>query len=196
VQSCYSNLNFSIQGRELPAPGHEPAAEHRLISPDYFRVMGIPLIAGRYFRPEDRAGAQRVALINQRVAERYFPGENLVGRQIAYGTKPKPGTWMTIVGIVGNVKDAGRYRPGLNVLFAPFGQFDGPWKTVSLVLRATVEPETLNEALSRFVIGMSPLHVATCAGAAALVLAVALAASLVAARRAPRADPLAALRHE
>ena len=106
IQSAYTNLNFSIQGRELPLPGHEPAAEHRLISPDYFRALGIPLISGRYFGPEDRAGAQRVALINQRIAERYFPNQNPIGKRIAYGAKPKPGSWMTIVGIVGNVRDA------------------------------------------------------------------------------------------
>ena len=52
-------------------------------------------------------GAQRVALINQLAAERYFPNENPVGKQIACGTKPKPDTWMTIVGVVGNVRDAG-----------------------------------------------------------------------------------------
>jgi len=251
-------------------------------------------------------GAQRVALINQLTAERYFPNEKPVGKSIAYGTQPKPDSWMTIVGVVGNVRDAGVYRPGLNVLYAPFGQFDGPWKTVSLVLRTTVEPEMLSQAVRRevagldrdaaifevktmeqvvydsttgtrllsrlltvfsglalvlalvgvygvmsclvtqrthefgvrmalgagrgailrlvlgdglrqglkgallgtscavgasqplgqYVIGMSPLHVATCAGAAALVLGVALAASFVAARRASRVDPLAALRHE
>jgi predicted permease len=306
IQSADTNLNFSIEGRELPPPGHEPAAEHRLISPDYFRAMGIPLISGRYFGPEDRAGAQRVALINQRVAERHFPNENPVGKSIAYGTKPKPGSWMTIVGVVGNVRDAGVYRPGLNVLYAPLGQFDVTHRTMSLVLRTTVEPETLSQAVRRevaeldrdaavflvktmeqvvydsttgtrllsrlltifsalalvlaligvygvmsclvtqrthefgvrmalgagrgailrlvlrdglrqglkgallgiscavgvsrplgqFVIGMSPLHVATCVGAAALVLAIALAASLVAAHRASRVDPLAALRHE
>lgn len=72
-----------------------------------------------------------MALINQFTAERYFPGENPVGKSIA-------------VGVVGNVRDAGVYRPGLNVLYAPFGQFDGPSKTVSLVLRTTVEPETLS----------------------------------------------------
>jgi hypothetical protein len=56
---------------------------------------------------EGCSGAPRVALINQRIAERYFPGENPVGKQIAYGTQPKPGTWMTIVGVVGNVRDVG-----------------------------------------------------------------------------------------
>ncbi|MBM3746122.1 MAG: ABC transporter permease [Acidobacteria bacterium] len=306
IQSAYCNSNFSIQGRELPPPGHEPAAEFRLISPDYFRVMGIPLIAGRHFRPEDRAGGRRVALINQRIAEKYFPGEDPVGKQIAIGTQPKPDSWMTIVGVVGNVRDAGVYRQGLNVLYQPFSQSDGGWKTVSLVLRASVEPETLSQAvrrevagldrdaavflvktmeqvvydsttgtrllsrlltlfsglalvlaligvygvmsclvtqrthefgvrmalgaarggilrlvlrdglrqglkgallgiscavgmsqpLGRYVIGMSPLHVATCLGAVALVLGVALAASLLAARRASRVDPLSALRHE
>jgi putative ABC transport system permease protein len=247
-----------------------------------------------------------VALINQRIAERYFPGENPVGRQIAYGTQPKPDSWMTIVGIVGNVRDAGVYRPGLHVLYAPLGQFDVTHRTMSLVLRTAVEPETLSQAVRRevacldrdaaiflvrtmeqvveesttgtrllsrllnifsalalvlalvgvygvmsclvaqrthefgvrmalgvargailrlvlgdglrqglkgtllgiscavgasqplgqYVIGMSPLHLATCLGAAALVLGVALAASLLAARRASRIDPLAAVRYE
>jgi hypothetical protein len=61
---------------------------------------------------------------------------------------------MTIVGVVGNVRDAGVYRPGLNVLYAPFGQFDGPWKTVSLVLRTTVEPETLSQVVRRELAGV------------------------------------------
>ncbi len=247
-----------------------------------------------------------MALINQRIAERYFPNQNPIGKRIAYGTKPKPDSWMTIVGIVGNVRDAGVYRPGLDVLYAPLGQFDVTQRTMSLGLRTTVEPETLSQAVRRelaeldrdaalflvktmeqavydsttrtrllsrlltifsalalvlalvgvygvmsclvtqrthefgvrmalgagrgailrlvlgdglgqglkgallgiscavgssrplghFVIGMSSLHVATCAAAAALVLGVALAASLVAARRASHVDPLAALRHE
>jgi hypothetical protein len=133
----------------------------------------------------------------------------------AYGTQPKKDSWMTIVGVVGNVRDAGVYRPGLNVLYAPFGQFDGPWKTVSLVLRTTVEPETLSQVVRRELAGVDRdaavflvktmeqvvydstagtrllSRLLTIFSGLALVLAVALAA-----RRALRVDPLATLRHE
>ena len=164
---------------------------------------------------EECSGALRVEIIVQRFAERRFLNENLVERSIAYGTQPKPGTWTTIVGVVGNVTDAVVYRVMSCLVAQRTHEFGvrmalgaGRGAILRLVLRDGLRQGLkgallgiscavgASQPLGQYVIGMSPLHVATCAGAAALVLAVALAASFVAARRAARVDPLAALRHE
>jgi putative ABC transport system permease protein len=126
------------------------------VSAGYFQAMGIPLLAGRHLRQDDTAGRQPVALISRLTAERYFPNENPVGRSIRYGIKVGEGDWTTIVGIVGDVRDRGVYRPAPTVIYAPYGQTDWPQKFMSLVLRASVEPETLTGTLRQLVRNRDP----------------------------------------
>ena len=151
VQFCCANLAFTIQGRADAAPGHEPSAELRVISPGYFQTMGIPLVAGRYLNEGDRAGGQHVVLISWQTAERYFPNENPVGSSIRFGTKVREGDWMTIAGIVGDVRDRGVYRPASTVIYQPHTQSDWPWRGVSLVLRSHLEPAALTATMRRLV---------------------------------------------
>lgn len=156
IQSWRETRNFTIQGREAAPPGHEPAADLRRVSAGYFQAMGIPLLAGRYLRQDDTAGRQPVALISRLTAERYFPNENPLGRSIRYGIKAGQGDWTTIVGIVGDVRDRGVYRPASTVIYEPYGQTGWPQQFMSLVLRASLEPETLTGALRRLVRNRDP----------------------------------------
>jgi len=151
IQSWRETRSFTIPGRETPPPGHEPAAGLRRVSAGYFEAMGIPLLAGRYLRRDDAAGRQPVALISRLTAERYFPGENPVGRSIRYGLKPGEGELTTIVGMVGDIRERGVYRPVPTVVYLPYGQADWPQKFMSLVLRASVEPGTLTSTLRQLV---------------------------------------------
>jgi len=143
IQSWRETRAFTIQGHEIPPAGHEPAADLRRVSTGYFQAMGIPLLAGRYLLRDDTAGRQPVALISRLTAERYFPGENPVGRSIRYGLKTGEGELTTIVGIVGDIRERGVYRPAPTVVYLPYGQADWPQKFMSLVVRASVQPETL-----------------------------------------------------
>jgi putative ABC transport system permease protein len=156
IQAWRETRNFTIQGRETPPPGHEPAADLRRVSAGYFQALGIPLLAGRYLRQDDTAGREPVVLISRLVAERYFPNENPLGRSIRFGIKVGQGDWTTIVGIVGDVRDRGVYRPAPTVIYAPYGQTAWPQQFMSLVLRASLEPETLTGALRRLVRNRDP----------------------------------------
>jgi predicted permease len=94
---------FYVEGTPPPKLGEGHAANHRIVSPGYFRTLRIPLLAGRYLDDHDVAGAPLVAVINETMARRYFPGGNALGKRF----KPHPPNantpWYTVVGIVGDV---------------------------------------------------------------------------------------------
>jgi putative ABC transport system permease protein len=149
VQFCCANLSFSIDGRADAQPGREPSAELRVVDSGYLQTMGIPLTVGRYLNVEDRAGSPNVVLISRRTADDYFPNENPVGRFIRYGVKRKEG--VTIVGVVGDVRDRGVYRGPSTVIYEPHEQSDWPWTDASVVMRSGLEPAALTNAVTRLV---------------------------------------------
>lgn len=158
VQEAYSNGNFSIRGRAKPPSGHAPAAEHRIATPGYFEAMGIPVVAGRTFTAGDQDGPARVAVINERTARLYWPGQNPLGQWIAWGTEPKPEGWMQVVGVVRNVRHAGPYRPPLTAIYMPIkpGGMESAWPAMSLVVRSPLPPEPLTRSVREAVRSLDP----------------------------------------
>ena len=116
-----------VEGKSVPGePGYE--VEYRVATPDYFATMGIPLRAGRLFDTHDDANPGAVLLINETAARRFWPGESAVGKRIKLGMTPQRFPWITVVGVVGDVRHVGLdsdplpeiYRPyALNPLYAP-----------------------------------------------------------------------------
>jgi putative ABC transport system permease protein len=145
VRDYSANASLSILGRAAAAQGHEPAAEIRVITPGYFEAMGIPLAAGRYFTDAEMERGDRVAVINRKAAELYWPGQNPIGQAIAIGTKPPPNSWLRIVGVAGNIRHAGPHRPVMTAVYLPISMWAGEhaWPTMNLVIRASVAPESL-----------------------------------------------------
>ncbi|MGA2182706.1 MAG: ABC transporter permease [Bryobacteraceae bacterium] len=156
VQSSHTGSVFTIDGREPPPPGYEPGAEIRAISPAYFQAMGIPLVAGRSFRPDELPDRWKVALINRYAAEQYFPSEDPIGRRIAYGTGSGREGWRTIVGVVGNVREAGAQSPVPAVIYSPLGHPVWTSTTMSLVLRTSVEPAAVTGMVRRSMRELDP----------------------------------------
>jgi putative ABC transport system permease protein len=95
-----------IDGRPGPE-GARPEVDFRRASPDYFETMGVPLLEGRAFVEQDATDEQPVALVNEAMARRYWPGESAVGRRIKLGANPDASPWITVVGVVGNVRHLG-----------------------------------------------------------------------------------------
>jgi putative ABC transport system permease protein len=112
-------LRFSLSIEDRPANGDgDLHAREILINPDYFQVMQIPLVRGRFFSDADDEGKQRVAIVDESTARRYWPDRDALGRRIRMGQ----GDWMTIVGIVKDVKQEGLDAVGFPHVYAPMYQ--------------------------------------------------------------------------
>ena len=93
--------SIKIEGRPY-VPEENPNGDFQGVTPGYFEAMGVKLIRGRFLTAADHEEAMPVAVINDTMAARYWPGEDAIGRQFMMGTDDKP--WLTIVGIVGTVR--------------------------------------------------------------------------------------------
>ncbi|HKY44745.1 MAG TPA: ABC transporter permease [Pyrinomonadaceae bacterium] len=116
------NFNFSIEGQPSPSDMKLPFALYRVVSPDYFRAMGIPLQRGRFFDSRDSADAQPVVLVNRRFAEEYWPGEDPTGKRLKIGPVDSPNAWLTVAGVVGDVRQTGLYGDIRRDLYVPYAQ--------------------------------------------------------------------------
>ena len=141
------------QGFLIFMPGQEefrrgmPTANFRSVSPDYFRVMGIPLLKGREFSDADNERAPMVTVINETMARRYWPNADPIGQRIKETSNE--GVWREIVGVVGSVRHKARGEEPKPEMFAPWSQV--PDLTLNLVVRAQTEPAGFAAALRRAV---------------------------------------------
>ncbi len=105
-----------------PPPGISHTVNNRVVSPDYFRTLGIPLRIGRLLSAQDIAEAPAVTIINQAMATRYWGTENPVGKRFKIGSRESERPWLTVVGVVGDVRQAGLNSDPLPELYSPFTQ--------------------------------------------------------------------------
>jgi predicted permease len=151
VQMSYTNMSFTVEGWPDTRPGHEPFAEHRTVSHDFFRTMGIRIVAGRAFTQAENRPLSGVIVISQRAAKVYWPNVDPVGRRMAYGDKTPPDRWLTIVGVAADIKSAGLGQPPQVILYAPYRDFDFPIQSVSVIVRTVGEPTAAVAAVRRAV---------------------------------------------
>ncbi len=134
---------FEVGDAPPPDPGHEPAAGFRSITPGYFATLQVPVIAGRAFSAADRDGAQPVAIVNREFARRHFAGQGGLGRRLRFADDAA--SWMTIVGVVGNVQHSQlASRPDPEV-YVPFAQ--APQPMMMLAARVTGAPAQAMSAI-------------------------------------------------
>ncbi|AKJ02448.1 ABC transporter permease [Archangium gephyra] len=116
IQQGSVSSNYSVEGGPLPEAGKELMAEHRVISPGYYKALGIPLISGRDFTEQDATGEPAV-IINQTLAQRHFPQGSAVGQRLLIFEQPA-----TIIGVVGDVRQAGLDQKPLPEIDLPYNQ--------------------------------------------------------------------------
>ena len=138
--------SFSIEGKPWPPGSSEPIVPIVLISPEYFAALGVPLLQGRGFNATDKQGSPLVVIINQTLAERYFPDESPIGKRLKVGGADRPrAPWMEIVGVVGDLKYSGLDARPEPTYYTPLAQ--DTWRAAYLVVRAAMNPTNLTPAI-------------------------------------------------
>jgi putative ABC transport system permease protein len=141
-----TRTSFTIAGRPASAPNDQPVVGWRLISPNYFRTMNIPPLAGRSFTEADTAAAPRVAIINEAFVRRYLTGLSPLGQKLLFDRAPDE-TPKEIVGVVGDFRYEGLETEAKPEIYFPHAQ--NGWETMALVVRTRAQPETLTAATQR-----------------------------------------------
>jgi len=146
----YGTAEYSVSVRGELSPSSEVGDAGPVeVSDDYFRVLGIPLIQGREFDSRDGEDSLPVTIVNQALAREYFPHADPIGRQIKLGMPDGKSSWLTIVGVVGDVKHSIVYKEMgyvvAPVLFRPLSQAAG--RSMFLALRTAGSPLSLASSL-------------------------------------------------
>jgi putative ABC transport system permease protein len=120
-------FSFSVEGRTMPSDSNLPFAVYRVVNPDYFRALEIPIQRGRVFDTRDVAESTPVLIVNRRLAEQFWPGEDPTGKRLKIGPPDSPNPWATVIGVVGDVRQTGLYGEQLAELYAPYAQERRSW---------------------------------------------------------------------
>jgi putative ABC transport system permease protein len=133
---------ITVEGR-MPPPGEKFInVDQRMVAGDYFRVMQIPLLEGRFFTEHDVRTGQRVAIVDRHMAEQIWPGESAVGKRVRIGGGDGNPPWTIVVGVVGRVKQYALDSDSRIAMYFAHTQF--PTRAMNIVVRGGPSPEALS----------------------------------------------------
>jgi putative ABC transport system permease protein len=152
LNGALASTDYKVQGRAPAREDQLPTAQYRMVTPAFFRTLGIPLLAGRAFDDRDRAGAPRVAVVSRALARRSFPDRDPVGQVLLVADTPDGFRAMEIVGVAGDVKHQGLETEAEAHLYVPYHQTHPAllvWLAANqfLAVRAAGSPLALAEAV-------------------------------------------------
>ena len=136
---------ISIEGYVPPADKPELQVDIRAATPDYFRTMAIPLHAGRFFSAHDGPDAQPVLMVDRKMAQMFWPREGPVGKRVKFGRADSKNPWMTIVGVVGTVRQYGLDIDGKMAVYLPEKQVS--MGGLFMVARTAGDPAAMTSAI-------------------------------------------------
>ena len=147
--------SFTVAGVDQPPAGVVQDAAVFRTTPDYFRTFAIPLVRGRPYQTGDRADAAPVALVSETLARRYWPDRSPLGARITLGD-PEDSTsvWMTVIGVVGDVRQDSPAAAAYPQLYLPLAQASS--RSLLIALRTSGDPLALTPALKRALAGIDP----------------------------------------
>jgi len=155
MQSWGTNSSFQVQGRSKVPENEAPWSEVRAISPDYFRVMGIHLLQGRWSNASDTPNSEHVLVVNRTFVRKYFPNENVLGQRIDFTDE---GQWQTIVGVVDDSHQTGLETEVLPEADEPATQAQWAYltQTMSLAVRTDGNPLLLARTVEQAIYSQDP----------------------------------------
>ncbi|MES2306661.1 MAG: ABC transporter permease [Gemmatimonadota bacterium] len=153
---------FWIEGRPAPAPGVRQGATWRIVLPGYFATMGIPLTRGRDVTEQDRLGAPEVVIVNQYLADHYWPGEDPIGKRLTIDDPAEGARWITVIGVSKNTIRSDWAAPAAEELYLPFLQDNsfmtglGRGNYFSYVVRTAGNPTAVIPAIRATIADIDP----------------------------------------
>jgi ABC-type lipoprotein release transport system permease subunit len=138
------SASFHVKGESLPPNSPGPHGNLRVVSPDYFSTLRVPLVTGRDFVPQDRQGTELVAIIDTVLAHQYWGNKNPIGEHIGFDTK---GPWYTVVGLVSHAR-ASSMESDTNEGFYYLDAAQGPQLSTAIVVRSSRSPSDLKGDLA------------------------------------------------
>lgn len=152
IPNFFFQTTVEIDGKPTP-DGSPHTVQFRRATPDYFKTMRIPIVRGRDFSDGDAPTAPQVAIISESFANRFWPGEDPLGRTIKRGTRT-----VTVIGVVGDVRDVNIGKPSSPTIYVSYFQNNVALTPVSLVVRTAGEPLALTNAIRAAVLSVDPLQ--------------------------------------
>jgi putative ABC transport system permease protein len=146
--------SLTVEGFPVLPVGQAPSIQHTVVTPDYFRTMNIPLLAGRDFNDADAKDSLDVTIIDERLAREYWPNESPIGKRVRFGPPEDNEPWHTIVGVVGTVRHQRMQEDTRKSVYLPHQKI--PVAGLSLVARTSSNPENLAGAIRREVKQLDP----------------------------------------
>ncbi len=143
--------SFFIEGRSVDSRASQPFAHIGSVSGGYFAAMGIPLIAGRTFAESDADNGPGVVIASEALARKYWPGENPVGKHLRFDQNDP---WMTVVGLVADVRQLGLSEPPTPLLYIPYQQFALPFTNVTV--RSTLAESAVTSLMRKELAAADP----------------------------------------
>jgi putative ABC transport system permease protein len=145
---------LTVEGLAAPAPGEERTARIQTISPNYFHTMLVPLRQGREFADTDGPDSMPAVIVGENLARRFWPGDNPVGKRLKVGEGESMSSWLTVVGVVSDVKYDWFNREPETVLYRSYRQ--APIQHSYFVVRALGDPISLMSAVRAKIAGVDP----------------------------------------
>jgi putative ABC transport system permease protein len=146
------NLGFDIVGMPARSAAENRTANYVSVTPEYFRVIGVPLLSGRTFDQRDGMSAPQVTLISKAMARIYFQDQDPIGRQLAFGFPPNPPVSREVIGVVGDVRDVSLGADPGPMMYVPFAQ--APFLGAVVVAKSSVGIAGFASAIRRTVAGL------------------------------------------
>ena len=163
-----NNQTFVVEGYTPPKGADMNLATVSHVIGDFFPALGIPLLRGRYFTHDDRSGKQLVLVVNHKMAQHFWPNQDPIGKRIRIGTPEMQTPWLTVVGEVADVKLGSPDEPSKEQYYIPVDQEEDDAGALAsstdlngnygyIVLRSTLPPEQMENALRQTVRSIDPL---------------------------------------
>ncbi|HEX4595236.1 MAG TPA: FtsX-like permease family protein, partial [Bryobacteraceae bacterium] len=146
----------TVDSQAVQPKDASPEADQRPVFPGYFETMGIPLVRGRYFEQRDNETAAPVAIIDEMMANTYWPKENPIGKRIKSGGAQSNQPWRTIVGVVRHVRYRTLESPSRVEFYWPYDQTPFRLGTMSLAIHTSSDPRSLAGVVQRQVQALDP----------------------------------------